>query len=104
MPALRPQALGSSPPQVHAATRPRPEGKRRIHRPLCRIHHRALHRAGDERAWWKQAGIDPVKVARKLWRRTRLNLSERLDRPDTRVQGTDPERTLKPNTASNPSV
>src|SRR5262249_48142743 len=29
--------------------------------PLCRIHHRAAHRAGDERAWWNQAGIDPVK-------------------------------------------
>src|SRR5262245_34882169 len=34
--------------------------------PLCRIHHRAAHRAGDERAWWKVAGIDPLKVARKL--------------------------------------
>jgi hypothetical protein len=39
--------------------------------PLCRIHHRAVHRVGDERAWWKEAGIDPVKVARKLWRMTR---------------------------------
>jgi ERF superfamily len=41
--------------------------------PLCRVHHRALHRAGDERAWWKQAGIDPIKVASKLWKRTRAN-------------------------------
>src|SRR3984893_14308441 len=40
--------------------------------PLCRSHHRAVHRAGDERAWWKAAGIDPVKVARQLWRQTRL--------------------------------
>jgi ERF superfamily len=40
--------------------------------PLCRSHHRALHRVGDERAWWKAAGIEPVKAARKLWRRTRL--------------------------------
>jgi hypothetical protein len=39
--------------------------------PLCRIHHREVHRAGDERSWWKQAGIDPVKAARKLWRKTR---------------------------------
>jgi hypothetical protein len=39
--------------------------------PLCRVHHRAVHRAGDERAWWKQTGIDPIKVARKLWSRTR---------------------------------
>jgi hypothetical protein len=43
--------------------------------PLCRIHHREAHRSRDERAWWKQAGIDPVKVARKLWRNTRSNRS-----------------------------
>src|SRR5215471_17319829 len=41
--------------------------------PLCRSHHRAVHRAGDEQAWWKAAGIDPVKIARQLWRRTRLD-------------------------------
>ena len=41
--------------------------------PLCRSHHRAVHRAGDERAWWTAAGIDPVKVACQLWRQTRLN-------------------------------
>jgi hypothetical protein len=41
--------------------------------PLCRSHHRAVHRAGDEQAWWKAAGIDPVKVAGQLWRQTRLN-------------------------------
>ena len=41
--------------------------------PLCRSHHRAVHRAGDEQAWWTAAGIDPVKVARQLWRQTRLN-------------------------------
>jgi ERF superfamily len=41
--------------------------------PLCRSHHRALHRAGDERAWWQTAGIDPVEMARKLWRRTQVN-------------------------------
>jgi hypothetical protein len=39
--------------------------------PLCRSHHRAVHRAGDEQAWWTAAGIDPVKVARELWGRTR---------------------------------
>jgi hypothetical protein len=41
--------------------------------PLCRIHHREVHRAGDERAWWKQAGIDPIDVARALWSNTRQN-------------------------------
>jgi hypothetical protein len=45
--------------------------------PLCRSHHRAVHRAGDEQAWWKAAGIDPVKVARQLWRQTRLDDPEK---------------------------
>jgi hypothetical protein len=43
--------------------------------PLCRIHHREAHRAGDERAWWKQLGIDPIKAARRFWRITRMNES-----------------------------
>jgi ERF superfamily len=41
--------------------------------PLCRSHHRAVHRAGDEQAWWTAAGIDPVRVARQLWQQTRLD-------------------------------
>jgi hypothetical protein len=41
--------------------------------PLCRIHHRAVHRLSNEPAWWKQLGIDPVAVARRLWTSTRLN-------------------------------
>jgi len=39
--------------------------------PLCRGHHRAVHRSRDEPAWWRQAGIDPIKVARRLWKETR---------------------------------
>jgi hypothetical protein len=39
--------------------------------PLCRSHHRALHRAGNEQVWWQHAGIDPLTVARKLWKRSR---------------------------------
>jgi len=39
--------------------------------PLCRGHHRAVHRSRDERTWWRQAGIDPIKVARRLWKETR---------------------------------
>jgi hypothetical protein len=39
--------------------------------PLCRGHHRTVHRSRDERAWWRQAGIDPIKVARRLWKETR---------------------------------
>ena len=35
--------------------------------PLCRVHHRAVHRSSNEPAWWKGAGVDPIKIARKLW-------------------------------------
>jgi ERF superfamily/Protein of unknown function (DUF968) len=35
--------------------------------PLCRLHHRELHRRGDERAWWNTHGIDPLAVAASLW-------------------------------------
>jgi ERF superfamily len=35
--------------------------------PLCRGHHREVHRCGDEVAWWKRVGIDPSAAARVLW-------------------------------------
>ena len=36
--------------------------------PLCSLHHRELHRHGDERAWWAARGIDALRVAEELWR------------------------------------
>jgi ERF superfamily len=36
--------------------------------PLCRLHHRDLHRRGNERPWWQGQGIDPLAVASRLWR------------------------------------
>jgi hypothetical protein len=38
--------------------------------PVCRLHHRELHRRGNERAWWDGQGIDPLAVAATLWGRT----------------------------------
>ena len=38
--------------------------------PLCRGHHREVHRCGDETAWWNKIGIDPSAVARVLWLNT----------------------------------
>jgi hypothetical protein len=38
--------------------------------PLCRGHHREVHRSGDEVAWWEKTGIDPVTAARTLWLET----------------------------------
>jgi hypothetical protein len=39
--------------------------------PLCRGHHREVHRHGDEAAWWQKVGIDPMPQARALWIETR---------------------------------
>jgi ERF superfamily len=35
--------------------------------PLCRGHHREVHRSGDEAAWWRNTGADPIVAARSLW-------------------------------------
>jgi hypothetical protein len=38
--------------------------------PLCRGHHREIHRCGDEAAWWTKIGIDSSAAARVLWLKT----------------------------------
>jgi len=38
--------------------------------PLCRGHHREVHRSGDEATWWSKTGIDPIGAARTLWTKT----------------------------------
>jgi hypothetical protein len=44
--------------------------------PLCRIHHRALHRFGSEVAWWLKAGLEPLVVARTLWENSRRRIGQ----------------------------
>ena len=39
--------------------------------PVCRLHHRELHRYGDEASWWAGVGVDPLPIAVELWTRTR---------------------------------
>jgi hypothetical protein len=63
-------------PRTHTTsdTQPRALGRKvsdEFAVPLCRGHHRAVHRSRDEHEWWRQSGIDPIKVARRLWRETR---------------------------------
>ena len=41
--------------------------------PVCRLHHRELHRYGDEASWWAGIGIDPLPIALELWWRSRRN-------------------------------
>ena len=38
--------------------------------PLCRGHHREVHRCGDEAAWWGTTGVEPTAAARALWLET----------------------------------
>jgi ERF superfamily protein len=38
--------------------------------PLCRGHHREVHRCGDEAAWWSNLGLNPILAARVLWLET----------------------------------
>ena len=38
--------------------------------PVCRLHHRELHRRGNERAWWESQGIEPLRIAAALWDKT----------------------------------
>ena len=38
--------------------------------PLCRTHHREIHRSGNEGLWWRNTGIDPLAAARALWLET----------------------------------
>jgi ERF superfamily len=67
---------GRAPSDPHhlTFTQPRALGRRVSDEfivPVCRVHHRELHRSGDEAAWWRRLNIDPLPVALRLWQRTR---------------------------------
>jgi len=69
--------------------------------PLCRIHHRLVHRVGNEAAWWRDAGIDPVKAACKLWKQTCVSAGR--IRPDRPAQDETSDRTAQPHDAGSAS-
>jgi hypothetical protein len=60
--------------------------------PMCRLHHRELHRRGNERVWWQKQAIDPLVVAASLWTKTHaatpLGLAADIDGP-ANVNGID---------------
>jgi hypothetical protein len=43
--------------------------------PLCRGHHREVHRCGDEAVWWSKVGVNPMVAARTLWLETHRQLA-----------------------------
>lgn len=52
--------------------------------PLCRAHHRELHRGGSEAAWWEDMEIDPLEIAKGLWEQTRSPPLQPVTDPDPR--------------------
>jgi hypothetical protein len=56
--------------------------------PLCRGHHREVHRCGDETVWWNKVGIDPTVSARRLWLHTHpLLRSSEISASDSSASG-----------------
>jgi len=66
--------------------------------PLCRTHHRALHRSGDEALWWQTVGHDPMKTARKLWEDTRAKREAESKRPRRRSEAVPAGSLTQPGT------
>ena len=58
--------------------------------PLCVEHHNDLHRSAAERLWWTRQNIDPMPIAKELWRaRLSTNLDSRLQQFSERAQHRD---------------
>jgi Rad52/22 family double-strand break repair protein len=51
--------------------------------PLCRGHHRQLHQASNEPAWWETLSIKPLDIARRLWEQTHPNTAADKDSLNT---------------------
>jgi hypothetical protein len=66
---------GRSPSDAHHLRFPQSRALRRkvsdeFAVPLCRGHHRDVHRHGDEVSWSQNVGIKPTAAARALWLET----------------------------------
>jgi hypothetical protein len=49
--------------------------------PLCRAHHRELHRHSDELQWWERTGVNPAVAARALWLETHPTAAKTIRTP-----------------------
>jgi hypothetical protein len=59
--------------------------------PLCRIHHRELHRQMNEEAWWSLVNIDPRAAALRLWQHSRGLVVPAITSPEAQQGGTTPQ-------------
>ena len=63
--------------------------------PLCAIHHHHIHTTGKEREWWQERNIDPLVLAKDLWRQSRerypaaaeADLPKSVENPDKHSGG-----------------
>src|SRR6185295_13976944 len=46
--------------------------------PLCRTHHRQLHRRRNEEAWWAENRLDPAPIAQRLWNARHMEHQDNL--------------------------
>jgi hypothetical protein len=63
--------------------------------PLCRGHHREVHRCGDEAAWWRRQGIDALGAARALWLKSHPQRSGFSSATDLDASSDDSESTSR---------
>jgi hypothetical protein len=49
--------------------------------PLCRIHHRQLHQAGNEVTWWGNFNLKSLEVAKELWEQTHPKSASAVTHP-----------------------
>ncbi len=58
--------------------------------PLCRGHHRQLHQAGNEEAWWEGLKINALATAKQLWEQTHPKSATVVDlQPNDSPTGAD---------------
>jgi hypothetical protein len=65
--------------------------------PLCRAHHREVHRLAKEIPWWQSLGIAPLAVAEALWQNSQSGkaLNEPLGRLAKPQAGIEPTKVAR---------
>jgi ERF superfamily len=71
--------------------------------PLCRLHHRELHRHGNEIKWWEAVGVDPLRAARKLWTHTHPALTTAEDAAPATLPSSDRPHTGRATAGGSPT-
>ena len=73
MPGMRPHTCRCTPSAFCSASALSLKVSDEFTVPVCRFHHRELHRHGNEAAWWQSIKIEPLPVTYRLWQHSRLN-------------------------------